>query len=432
MWTTRSTSGPFKTDGDDSTNSPGHWDEMVNAMSTSWSANRWSGPTLLDGLRVKSNRDAGVGTGNDPPSSVRQTACRMRDAAYVSLVQGNTTVPPAIVAEIEAQSNVATLDFGDRDRYPYEQFFDQNPLFVYAVWLMDYMVAYDICKALGYTSSRVEQWFQDLADLGTNENDASLVKVFKGRASNDYSTSNSDVTNDTADAEWRDDSGNLIYGPVILKYYNNRRSALAGQAAFAAAMFGLTSIADSCYYYYREWCMFGHRVSDGVHGDWNRSDGSQTYSMNTLQNLLVGAEALARSGDTRIYDWQSSVGSPGTWGTAETDKSFEDVCNSYVKWINAPASGGYPDTYWSTSSSTSATRHDTRRDDTGREIITDGALLLPAGYFGRTDWETAVRRGTGSRYQFTSSPHGYNNGDVETWSPDRRTRFAFSVASSPW
>jgi len=52
VWQTRSTSGPYKSNGDVSTNSPGDWDRIVsnkNSFESSPTSGRWAGPTVLSG-----------------------------------------------------------------------------------------------------------------------------------------------------------------------------------------------------------------------------------------------------------------------------------------------------------------------------------------------------------------------------------------------
>ena len=111
IWRQRANSGPYKSAGDVSANSPGDWNRIVanrNSFASNPSNGRWtSGPTNLTNGCVNT-------TGNLPPNW-RSTdwAIRLRDAAFHDLVMGVTTNQAAIKAEILWLVNQSWAQFGN-------------------------------------------------------------------------------------------------------------------------------------------------------------------------------------------------------------------------------------------------------------------------------------------------------------------------------
>jgi hypothetical protein len=432
-WKKRAQSGPFKTTGDFSTNSPGHWNEMQAAMSLDFSKGRWGGPTSID----STGKVVRGGLTNDPPGSTRQMAHDMMSAAYAAIVTGNTQVAQRITAEIKAQSQVRTLDFSNRTLYPYSYYDDINPLFMYALWGRDLLMAYDIAKAMGYGDAGVEKWFKDLADLNEQAVNRNVGNVFPDRMQGNYTNRATWVDDANHTSCWRKADGSTVSMPRIPMFYNNRRNNQIGYVGLVGAAFNESRFKNSYKVYAKEWVMFGHRTADGVHGDYNRGSDSfpqlgLSYAFHGNEGIILAADALARLGDTEIYDFKSSEGSKGTGGTAEPNKSFESVINSYIKWVKQE----YPATYDgsgcppATSVTGNATYRIVPRNMTnGRELINDGTLLRPANYFNRADWRDAVLRVT-TPTKFTQ--YVQSVGTIGNARSDWRTRFLVSLDVNPY
>jgi hypothetical protein len=437
MWQDRRVNGPFRAAGDYSTNSPGHWTEMNAAMGLSpFQSARWSGPTAL----TSSGAVAVGGTTNDPPANIRAMAHDMMSAAYAAITVGNTSVAQAIVNEIEYQATRTNLNYGSRTLWPFGYYNDINPLFMHAVWVKDYVLAYAVCKAMGITSSTVETWFANLAVLCEDAVHGNLVKVFPNRKSDSY-VSRSSFVNTEIYAWTRRADGTTVSYPNIMRYYNNRRSNQAGLIGLVGVLLNNATFKAEYKRYGREWLMFGHRATtlDGAAGDMDRGqDGFPqlgfSYALHGTESMLQAMDALARQGDTSLYDFSSSDGAVhSTWGTAHF-KTMEDVLNGYIRWIT----GWYPAQY--TGSGTppgtfvagnAYYRIQSRANEGSgsREMINDGHLLLAANYYNRPDWQDAILR-VGTPTGFSSSVQGV--GSIGGWRTDWRQRFLRSLEANPY
>lgn len=395
---------------------------------------RWQGPTNLTNGRVNTG-----GTTNDPPGSIRRMAHDMMSAAYAAITVGNTSIAQAIVAEIEYQATRTTLNYGSRTLWPFDYYDDINPLFMHAVWVKDYVLAYSVCKSMGATSSVVEQWFLNLAELCEQIVHANMRAVFPNRKSDSY-TSRSSFVNTEITAHARLSNGSIIYHPRIMRFYNNRRNNQAGYCGLVGALLNNTYYINEYKRYAREWLMFGHRITpDGTGGDPHRGTDTYpqlgfSYTLHSLETMVQAMDALARAGDTSVYEFSSSDGSThSSWGTAHA-KTMEQVLETYIRWItnHYPAqytgTGAPPGTYVAGDPKYRIQSRALNGSNV-REMINDGHLLLAANYFRRPDWQSAVLR-QGTPTGFTSTPQGV--GSINGWAADWRQRFLRSLDANPY
>ena len=432
MWQDRAVNGPFKTAGDFSTNSPGHWDEMAATLSLTFSSARWEGPTAID----SQGRVARGGTTNDPPGATRRMAHDMMSAAYAAMVNNNTAVASAITAEIEYQATRTNLDYSNRTLWPFNYYDDINPLFMHCVWVKDYVLAYAVTKAMGYSSATVEQWFLDLSELAEQMVRANMELRFPTRSTNNYTNLTSWSTTDLRLVH-RDFAGNIIPVPLILLKFNNRRSNMIGLAGLVGALLDNTYYITEFKRYMREFLMFGNRTTEyGSISDANRGTDSfpqlgYSYSLHALESCLPAMDALARKGDTSLYDFSSSIGATQpTWGTNHF-KTMEDVIGMRLSWISRQlplqyTGSGEPPALWVSGQSDNLVGP---RGSVGREIVNDANFLYAAAYFNRPDWVSIINR-VGTPTSFTSTPQAV--GQITGWRADWRNRFLRSLEANPY
>jgi regulation of enolase protein 1 (concanavalin A-like superfamily) len=426
--------GPFRAAGDFSANSPGHWNEMAATMKLDFSAARWQGPTGID----SQGRVTRGGLTNDPPGSVRQMAHDMMSAAYAAAITGNHTVAAAITKEIEYQATRPNLDYSNRTLWPFNYYDDINPLFMHTVWVKDYVLAYDITKAMGHSSPIVERWFLDLAELSEQAVHANLSRVFPNRKNGSYS-SRASFVNSTLLSSTRTADGKAVEYPLIMLYYNNRRSNQAGFYGLVGVVLDNTRYKEEFKRYGREWLMFGHRVtsSDGLNGDTNRGTDSFpqlgfSYGLHAMESLIPAMDGLARQGDTSLYEFSSSDGAATPTGGTNHYKTMEGVLDTYIRWIK----GSYPAQYTASGEPPPSSitgnayyRIQSRNTGNGREIVNDASLLLPANYYNRTDWHDVIMR-KGTPTGFSTAPQGV--GSIGGWRTDWRHRFLRSLDTNPY
>jgi hypothetical protein len=432
----RAANGPFRTAGDFSTNSPGHWNEMAATMRLNFSSARWSGPTNLNSNG--SVKVEGSNTGNSPPVATRQMAHDMMSAAYAAAVTNNHAVAAAITREIEYQATRPRLDYANRTLWPLNYYNDLGPLFMHAVWVKDYVLAYDITKAMGHSSLIAERWFLDLAELNEQAVHENMSRVFPNRKSDSYSNRASFVDSTLlSSSRWAD--GRSVEYPRIALFYNNRRSNQAGFYGLVGVVLDNTFFKEEFKRYGREWLMFGHRVtsSDGLHGDFDRGSDAFpqlgfSYGLHAMESLIPAMDGLARQGDTSLYEFASSEGAATPRGGTNHYKTMEGVFDSYIRWIK----GSYPAQYTASGNPPATSiagnayyRIQSRNTGNSREIVNDASLLLPANYYNRTDWHDVImRRGTPTG--FTAAPQ--NVGSITGWRSDWRHRFLRSLDTDPY
>ena len=444
MWQDRSVNGPFRVAGDFSPNSPGHWSEMSSAMGLDFAAARWSGPTLLNDDSDPDNHPPGaVRRGqlseNMPPGPVRRMAHDMMSAAYAAMVTDNTSVAQAITNEIAYQATRPRLDFSNRTLWPTGYYNDINPLFMMAVWIKDYVLAYAVTKAMGFPSATVEKWFVDLAWLNEWYVHANMAARWPDRKSDSYVNRSSEVDTDMSWGSHRLADGTIIYFPLRMAMLSNRRNNQAG-------LFGLVgALLDDSYYigefkrYMREFVMFGCRLGPyGGFGDNNRGLNTFpqlgfSYALHGLESCLPAMDALARKGDTDLYQFSSSEGiDHPTWGTKYL-KTMEECLDMHLKFISRdwPAqytgSGNPPPT---SVAGDPLYRVHSRNTVTNREIVNDANFLYAANYYNRSDWVDIIMR-QGTPTGFTSTVQGVGALGAG-WRTDWRNRFLRSLDANPY
>jgi hypothetical protein len=432
MWQHRSVNGPFRVAGDFSSNSPGHWNEMNACMSLNFSSARWNGPTDID----SSGRIVRGGLANDPPGEIKRMAHDMMSAAYAALITGNNAVAQAITAEIEYQATRTNLNYGNRTLWPFNYYNDLNPLFMHAVWVKDYVLAYDITRSMGYSSSIVEQWFLNLAQLNEQIVHANLSAQLPNRKSNSYTSRGSAVTTEYFENH-RLANGTLIGVPRIAFFYQNRRNNQAGLYGLVGALLNNTFYINEFKRYMREYVMFGSILGTyGGYGDHNRGSDSfpqlgLSYTMHGMESCLPAMDALARQGDTDLYDFSSTDGATTPKWATNYFKSMELVLDGVLKWVAQTWPPQYTGSGTPPSTGVAGNPYNlvaSRNTADNREIINDANFLYAANYYNRADWQNIINR-VGTPTGFTSAVQGVGN--ISGWRCDWRNRFLRSLDANP-
>ena len=438
MWQDRAQNGPFRVAGDFSPNSPGHWTEMNACMSLNFSSARWDGPTTLNDDSDPDNHPPGAvriagGTGNDGTPSMRRMANDMMSAAYAAMVTNNTSVAQAIINEIEWQVQRPRLDHSNRTLYPLNYYVDTGPLFGHAHWGKDYLIAYSVTKAMGYSSAVIEEWFYNLAWLLENTVHRSLSGQMPNRKSDDYTSRGSALTTEDRDAHLLAD-GTPIGGPRIMYFYNNRRCLQAGFYGLAGVLLDDSFLIDEFKRFMREFVMFGSILGDyGGFGDMNRGRNTFpqlgfSYALHSMESCLPAMEALARKGDTDLYEFSSTDGATTPKWPTNYFKSMELVLDGHLKWIARTWPAQYTPLSTSNAGDPFFQVH-SRNTENNHEIVNDANYLYAANYYNRSDWQNIIlRQGTPSG--FTPSPQQV--GVLSGWRAGFRNRFLRSLDANPY
>lgn len=332
IWRQRAQSGPYKTAGDVSANSPGDWDRIVanrNAFASNPSNGRWtSGPQEgVNGSCVKEPM-----AGNDPPDwGKTDWSIRLRDAAFYDLVMGVTTDHAAIKAELLWLVNQEWAQFGDAGGiWCFGEIGDISPSFKITSWLTRILFAYDYLGRSAFSKAeldKIDRWFFDAADFWRRDADVSLNGLYVDRWSGDYALATSCGNFTTPYA------GAPVQIANVAKYYNNRRGSNIRFAALAAkylekngrsytdGRYGtLQQIVTSGKMYVREYVRFSV-FPQGFVGDFERRnslpDLGWAYSGSAIAQPHLIADVYARAGDSSLYEYSTSLGACGTQGSIQ-------------------------------------------------------------------------------------------------------------------
>ena len=355
IWRQRAQSGPYKSAGDVSTNSPGDWDRIVanrNAFASNPSNGRWtSGPQ--DG--VNGGCVSQPIAGNQPPDwGSTDWAIRLRDAAFHNLVMGATTDHAAIKSELLWLVNQSWAQFGDPNGiWCFGLMWDVSPSFKITAWLTRILFAYDYIGRNAFTQAeldKIDRWLFDAADFWRRDVDVSLDKLFVDRWSGNHALTGSCANFTTPYA------GAPVGIANVAKYYNNRRgsnirfSALAGKYLerngrdYTGGRYGtLKDIVTSGGLYVREFVRFS-LFPQGFVGDFERRselpDLGWAYSGSAIAQPQLIADIYARAGDPSLYEYSTKLGACGTEGAVQDGgdrdgqpRDLKFALQSHLKYI---------------------------------------------------------------------------------------------------
>ncbi len=343
IWKQRAASGPYKTKGDMSNNSPGDWDRIVvnrNAFASDPTYQRWTtGPQVLDANGCVPKDSSATGDKNLPPGykTGMEWSTRLRDAAFYNLVMGVTTDRAAIKREILWLVDQPWARFGNPNGiWCFGVMWDVSPSFALAAYLTKILFAYDYVGRSTFTQAeldKIDRWFFDAADFWRRDADTSLNSAFVDRWAGDYTVKNKNCEANTGDLQKGYAGGpDVCY---LARWYNNRRggilqfSALTGLYLqshgrnYTNGRYGtLGQLVESGRMYVREYVRYA-LFPEGMHGDFHRSATNTTakaesgwaYGSVAAAQVLTIADAHARAGDPSLYEYNTAEGFLTTAGT---------------------------------------------------------------------------------------------------------------------
>jgi len=332
IWRQRTDSGPYKTKGDVSTNSPGDWN-MIVAAKSSFLADptkaRWNGPT-------KNNPDGCVlgsrtGTVSDPGvAPPRAETEQLRDAAFYALVAqpaNGTEIASVVKRELMWQVDAAGTDFTDTDRYCRDRYGAQyKPMFFMSSWTVKLLFAYDYLRIFSselFTdaeTARINAWFNGAA--------AWTVPFVESRRSGMFTLSGGQYTATKKALTIPSDSDPIWAGgpqmKLIQKRYNNHVPRLARLVTLVGILLDIESYKQVGRNYVKEFLTFAY-YPNGAVSDFERWSGGVShldgwrYGVEHTGSTMVIADHLARAGDDSLYRYSTTQGDIDTAGATPTD-----------------------------------------------------------------------------------------------------------------
>ncbi len=327
IWQSRAASGPYKTAGDVSTNSPGDWTRIAANAATfkngSHPYEQWAGQTVNSCVQPGNN----LGIINN-----FTLGTNMRDAAFYYLVTGDTAYSDAVRTDLLAQAAVAGADFSNRSRWcqnsPFGPITDENPSFEITSFINKLLFAYDYTKGTFSAGQKttMETWFSNAATYWAQQVDRWLVDAkFPGRDTDDYSSpTDSGIGVDPVPTHL---SGFTTDGWTTS--WSNRTMAHLRLAGLVGIMLNDSYLKAQAKRLVKEYIKY-EVFSDNTIGEfyrWRNGTGAAKYDKPCLgwnyASLIVGsvmtlANAFARIGDLDLYQYSTSTGYNGTAGGPKT------------------------------------------------------------------------------------------------------------------
>jgi hypothetical protein len=312
VWKVRSQQGPYLNKSDVSQYSPGDWSrilEKANEFVAKPSAERYLGPNASGCVLQESLPEPGIMGG------------KIKDAAFVGLVTGNTSYLNAVKTELLAQAAEPLTDFSNQSRWCSEPngLNDANPGFQIAEWLTRLLMAYDYAKGTMSLADRqtLNRWFFNAARYFQENIDTDLNKLYVDRSNGNYTlTSYATNTEKNSPVFTTHYQGNLVGS--LCRSYNNRRAAIIRFVGLAGIFLSNPGFQKSAKLFYKEWLMYA-TFPNGVVGEFHRwlPDYPETglnYAFSVTGNMMDLADAFARNGDAELYKFSTAEGAYGTQG----------------------------------------------------------------------------------------------------------------------
>ena len=334
VWRTRSVSGPYKVQGDVTSNSPGDWSRIVSWRDY-FDANSLPIVTLTDPLQ-RGNMDIPHHTSNDHVS-------RVMCAAFHALITQDTAMGAKVINWLVEQATTPEMDFSDSSKFSSSAHPDE--VFRVGEYLGALVQTYDFVRVLGSTSSSqratMTKWFVDAMAwaVPVMYNDVNSQGFWTDRYTLDV--------NDSSDLGH---NGTKTHSQGWLstrqtRRYNNRKTCTFALAVLGGLLFDQPLRVQQGKQLWKEWLAMGY-WPDRDYGEMYRGDPSMTsnpeigwsYTGQILGDLFLSMEALARAGDTSLHTFTTRAGTPTEDGSAcktgDPDKNMLDVALGWAYYGN--------------------------------------------------------------------------------------------------
>ena len=198
IWQDRAVNGPYKSAGDESTNSPGDWDRIVshrNTFAGNPSNGRWAVPNTVGSCVPADSTTYGWPEGNTGEGGTAgDYSTMLRDAAFYDLVMGVTTDHAALKTELLWVSSQTWTQWGNPSGiWCFQRIWDSAPAVGIAAAMTRLLLAYDFMGRDAFSSGELDQldrWFFDAADYWMRDLEVSINDAFEDRYGGDYTIIN--------------------------------------------------------------------------------------------------------------------------------------------------------------------------------------------------------------------------------------------------
>lgn len=428
----------YRVAGDVQVNSPGDWTRILAQADTCRSD---SCPDPFSNERFLGNTTGVCQGASTPVPGDRTDGERLRDAAFVYMLTGDTRYRTTALAELVAQSNTTAIpgiNWNNRTIWCTEVGgncvpYDDNVMWQGSIWITKLAFAYDYLR-IGDSlyaqtipagdKAQIENWLLSYPTFIMENTNVCADDIFPNRLSDDYT-----VTGPVYGGGTPCVVGNSAASQPINYFngynrwnfheaWNNRRGTMNRAAGMIAAQFNNTTLMNYGKRYAKEWVRFstypnnstftqgiGWAVGVGQGASWG-------YNGAMVGTMVSLGDALCRRGDCELYTYQTTLGC-GTWTPAGGPKSVwlsvlfqakmmtgDVVVHATLSSAEAALNGG-----------ANNFRVDSIDEAFGEAKVTD-TWMVPANlYFQDTWFNQAYRRLTGGitpQYPVSPGTGGYS------------------------
>ena len=338
VWRDRSVHGPYKSAGDAfDPLIPGEWDRIVRNKGTFEANPAADRMNTYDIVQYSDTyTDGGAYMGNH---------IKMLDAAFYSLVKGDASLAVKVKDEIMWHVNRAGFENVGWQISPTAFQPTDKGSWPRAMWLVRMLMCADFIKDHFSAAERntFDAWISDWAYSYEGSVHAELsTNAFLNRYDRDYSTGlvvAASTAGPYAGYAYMDASGvNHWQIARIAKFYNNRRASVIQSVGLVGVWLNDETLKDRSKLFFEEWIRCSV-YPDGAIGEFERNYSSGPnqgllYMGSLLDSAVSVADALARTGDTSLFEYSTSAGIWGSECTIEPPKTLKLVVDTYMKLIS--------------------------------------------------------------------------------------------------
>ena len=332
IWRQRAQNGPYKTQGDVSKNSPGAWERILNkanSFRSKPSQERWKGQ--VQATPITNDNDSNI-----PPA--RNLGEKLRDAAFVYLITGETSYRDAVRNELLAQAQEPGTNWKDKKRWdPNVLTTTGRPTLDLVMWLNKLLFGYDYIRSSLKQSDRetLDTWFL-AAGLFFETQPAWVARVrFPNRDKDDYST-----------PPKLGKQARVVFhgGPTVYFHHGawgNQQAAGTRFSTLVGIMLDNEFLKKSGKRWVKEAIKYAV-FPEGAIGDFKRWKDDHpclgwAYSGAVLGSIVTIADHFARDGDLELYEYETTEGLLGTKGHDQRSgkpKSLHTTIRFYLDYVD--------------------------------------------------------------------------------------------------
>jgi hypothetical protein len=333
IWKQRAKNGPYKKAGDVRPNSPGDWERILanaNSFRSNPSQERWNGYTGA-GCMTESQSGPGLNGGT-----------KLRDAAFAYLLTTDTTYFNAVRNELLTQTALSGVNFGNTTKFSRASGClsgtSGQKIQQINAWVQQLTIGYDYIRSSLTSAQRatLDAWFLNAGNFLAGYHIANAIEKFPNRNNDDYSNK----INPGNCANGVRYSTVNPFSAASCRYewqgaWSNLPLSHARTSGTIGVMLNNATLINDAKRFMREWLMF-MIYPDGSSGELDRWKSTHpnhgiAYVGSTINHFITFADALARSGDTSLYDFSTSSGAGSPINTSGGPKNILKVITTYLQ-----------------------------------------------------------------------------------------------------